>query len=247
MLSWRRQAAALVVVSTSAAAFAFVIAIGFRLDLYVVERVVFEGHDRASATELRHLARIPNGTHVFALDLDRSQRGAASHPWVESATVRFEWPATVRIAVTERRAVALVRGERLAYVDPQGAQIAAANTDDLDYPVLTGLTPELAALHPELPQRVVREALALIDLLADQGGVPRDRVAEVAFSGTSGFTVHLVGGARLLFALDDLARQVARLPALRERGVSLDRPIHIDLGPPTVAIVRPIEVPRVGS
>ncbi len=218
-----------------------------RPDLAVVERVEFDGHGRATAAELRHLANLPNGTRIWEVPLARVARDVERHPWVDEARVGFRWPATVRVEVVERRPVAMLRGERLVYVDADGAPVAVATTADLDYPLLSGISDDLAALHPELPRRVVRGALDLLARLEADGGVPRADVSEIHFSDTSGFAVHLSAGARLLFDLDGVDRQVRRLAALRAQGVDLATPIQVDLAPASVAIVRPIEVPRAGS
>lgn len=219
--------------------------IGVRPDLYVVQTITFEGQDRATPAELRHLVGLPNGTRIWGLDLDRAAQGVQRHPWVQSANVRFEWPATVRVHVDERRPVALLRHQGLFYVDARGARIAPATTDDIDYPVLSGIDPSLAELHPELPERVVQSALELIQALGERADIPAQNIAELRFSRSAGFTVYLIGGARLLVNLDGFERQVDRLPALVAQGVRLDGPIHIDLAPPSVAIVRPLEVNHV--
>jgi len=215
-----------------------------RPDLALVQELHFQGHDRASRAELRHLAGLQNGARIWEVDLAAIQRNVVEHPWVDQAQVRFEWPATIRVQVTERVPVALLRGEQLVYLDASGDPIVRADTDDLDYPVLASVDPGLAARAPDLPGRVARAALDLIDGLDRVAGVAPGRVSEVAFSPTSGFAVHLVGGARVLFRHDDFERQLVRLRELRARGVALDSPVHIDLAPQTMAIVRPIEVPR---
>lgn len=217
-----------------------------RPDLQVVEQVVFEGQRRATVGELRHLAVIANGTRVWELEDQRAARGVERHPWVARAQVKREWPATVRIQVEERVPVALLRADRLFYVDIHGERIVEARPDDLDYPVLSGLSQDLYELHPDLPGRVVRSALELVDELKG-ADIPAELVSEVVFSRTAGFTVHLLGGPQLLFDLEDFPRQVSRLAELRARGVRLDEPIYVDLAPQTMAIVRPAEVAHAGG
>lgn len=214
---------------------------GVRPDLHVIEQVSIQGHQRATANELRHLVQIPNGTRVWGVDLAQAATGAERHPWVARAEARLQWPATVTITVEERVPVALLRSDRLVYLDLQGQPIAQATPSDLDYPVISGLSQDLYDLHPDLPGRVVQSALELVEAL-DQVEIPSERISEVVFSRTAGFTVYLVGGARLLFDLDDFPRQARRIVELRARGVSLDGPVHIDLAPQTMAIVRPLEL-----
>lgn len=215
-------------------------ALAVRPDLWLVERVQFEGQDQATVAELRHLADIQNGTTVWDVDLERTRRGVQRHPWVREVTVTFAWPSTVNVGIEEHRPVALLAGDTMRYVCPEGHAFAPASTDDLDYPVISGVTAEVAARHPELPHRVVTEALALIRAISDTGVLPMERVGEVSFSATRGFTVHVTDGAQVIFALEDFEEQARRLSRLQQRGVSIDDPTYIDLGAPTVAIVRPL-------
>lgn len=210
-----------------------------RPDLMLVERVTFEGQHQATAAELRHLADLPNGTRIWEVDVDVVERAVERHPWVARASVTRSLDRTVHVAIEEHRPVALVHLGRLHYVAQDGTVFLPANAADLDYPSITGITPELGAAHPDLPRLVVRDALALIDALDGRGLIPADRVDEVHFSATRGFTV-VSGGSEVLFGLHDVSSQLDRLEALLASGkVALDTPVHVDVAPSTVAIVRP--------
>lgn len=240
---WVRRASALLVAPTLVVAFACV-----RPDCMVIERVIVDGLNRAQPGALRHLADLPNGTTVWNLDLDRVVAGVERHPWVRSANARLEWPDTVFIDVEEYEPVALLHVDgRYHYVDREGTPFLADVTDDLDFPSITGIGPDLERAHPDLPRLAVRDALWLLDALEQRGLVPRDRVSEIAFSRTRGFTVH-TRGARMVFGLDELDRQISRLELLVTEGkVDLTSPTWVDLAPATVAIVRPLSGPHAFS
>jgi hypothetical protein len=216
-----------------------------RPDHLFVEHVRFEGTQRASQESLRHLADVRNGVTLWGVDLDRAAAGAERHPWVRSADARREWPDTVVVTVEEYAPVALLETDKLHYVDADGTVFLVARSDDLDYPVITGVGADLGRSHPDLPRLVVRDALKLLAALDDRGLVTRDRVSEIAFSPTVGFTVHVRdrgrSGARILFGLDDSERQLSRLSLLVEQGVDLSTPLLVDLAPPSLAIVRPLD------
>jgi len=180
---------------------------------------------------------------MWGVDLHRAVRGAQEHPWVKSAKAWRQLPDTVVVKVEEYQPVALLQRDGLYYVDRSGAVFLEARTDDLDYPVITGIDDTLARAHPDLPKLVLRDALWLLDTLDTRGLVPRSGVSEVAFQRTRGFTVHLQSRAELRFGLAGLERQIDRLERLRQKGVDLGKPILVDLAPATVAIVRPIPVP----
>lgn len=211
-----------------------------RPDLMLVERVVFEGNAQATDASLRHLADLPNGTRVWEVDTLRVARAVERHPWVRRASVARGFDGVVRVEIEEHRPVALLNFDGLYYVADDGTAFMRANGRDLDHPVITGISVDLEARHPELPRRAVLEALALIDALDARGLVTRDQVHEVAFSPTHGFAVR-AGRARLLFSFRDDEMQLDRLATLLAQGrIHLDQPLHVDLGPETVAIVRPL-------
>lgn len=231
-VSWRVPAALAVIA-------ALLLFLGLRPDQRLVEHVVFEGAHRATPVALRHLVDIRNGTTLLGVDLERAEQGAAEHPWVRSATATRRLPDTVVIEVDEHEPVALLHRDDLYYVDRAGAVFLRARSDDLDYPVITGMDDALERAHPDLPKLVVRDALWLLDELDTRGLASRDAVSEVAFARSRGFTLHLGSGAELRFGLEGLDRQVGRLARLEAEGVRLDRPVVVDLAPEQVAIVRP--------
>lgn len=213
--------------------------VALRPDLRVVEHVEFVGAERASTASLRHLADVPNGTHILGVDPDAVAASVAKHPWVGRAEARRVWPDTVRIQIVERVPAALLHRDGLWYLDAAGRPFARAEADLLDLPSITGLSPELTGAHPQLAQLVVRDALWLLEALDERGLVHRSEVSEISFTASRGFSVY-AGVARFAFATADLNGQVDRLALLAQRGVSLTEPQLIDLAPDKVAIVRPL-------
>lgn len=214
-----------------------------RPDLWMVERVEFEGVRHSGPGALRHLADLRNGTTIWSVDLEAASRGVERHPWVRSARASRKWPNTVTIAVEEYEPVAILHSDDLYYVDADGTPFLRGQVTDFDYPMITGLDPELERLHPDLPVLVIRGALSLADQLADTGLVDRSEISEVAFSEARGFTVH-ARRSRILFGLEGTGTQLDRLGMLVARGeVDLHEPLWIDLAPRDLAIVRPLERP----
>ena len=213
-----------------------------RPDRLLVEHVVIDGAHRADASALRHLADVHNGATMWDVSLNGARKGLLRHPWVARATAERVWPDTVRLVVEEHVPVALlVQTNGLWYVDAEGNVFLAARGDDLDYPVVSGVDPALAKSDSQLGRVIVRDAIRLVDALDARGLVPRADVSEVAFDRDRGFLVHRRVGARIAFDFGRLDEQMDRLDILVHRqGVSLDQPLVIDLAPPTLAIVRPI-------
>ncbi len=218
-----------------------------RPHVILVERVTFEGSQRATAAELRHLADLPNGTSILSVDVEAVARGVQRHPWVRHAEAEVKWPHTVQVVVDEFRPVALLHAGAsssggaggLRYVDASGVAFLPGLPGDRDYPHLTGLGAELGQVHPELPALALRDALWLLDTLDARGLVHTEQISEIAFSRSRGWTVH-AGGSRITFGHSQLAGQADRLAALLDQGLDLADAHFVDLAPRSVAIVRPL-------
>ncbi len=219
-----------------------------RPDQLYVERIEFVGASRAQAAELRHLADVKNGVTVWGVDLEKISQGVQRHPWVSSVRAERRLPGTVVVRVEEHVPVALLAwGSELYYVDASGRPFLRAHTHDLDYPVLTGVGPQLELTHPELPRLVLHDALWLMGELDARGILTRDRISEIGFSKTRGFTIQTTGAvpgrpsARVLVGFGGYERQLRHLSALQQQGVDLSEPLQVDVAPETVAIVRPVD------
>jgi len=208
---------------------------------WLVERVAFEGATETDVPSLRHLADLRNGTTMWGVDLDAVERGVERHPWVREAHARREWPDTVVVEIVEHHAAALLHdGGRLLVVSDEGRPFLPADARHLDLPHLTGFAGELGALHPDLPSLAVRQALWLVSELDERGLVLRDQISEISFSRSSGYRVH-AGPAEIAFGLHDLPTQITRLAEIVAGGLSLSSPQSVDLGAPSVVLVRPLQ------
>ena len=90
-----------------------------------VDRITVTGTDSANRAEILESSKVSVGVPMLFLDVDEAQRSIASLPWVRSARVWRDWPATVRIAVDPRVPAAVVpaTGGRTALIDPYGYAI----------------------------------------------------------------------------------------------------------------------------
>jgi cell division protein FtsQ len=90
-----------------------------------VDRVAVSGIDPANRAEILESSQLSVGMPMVFLDVDGAQRSVAALPWVRSARVWRDWPATVRIAVDPRVPAAVVpaRGGRTALIDAYGYAI----------------------------------------------------------------------------------------------------------------------------
>jgi len=206
-----------------------------------VDEVHVEGLRNAGQIEIRHLANIPMGTKLWSVDPERVAAGIAEHPWVSSAEVARAWPNAVTVRVQEYEPVLLLRHRGLYYVDGEGEVFKRARTDDLDYPVLTGLDADWADAHPAVSRRIVRDAVAVLATVANDTLLSSTAVSEVRFSVDTGFAIVLRNGTELSFGFGDPTGPMERLHRMLRTGLDLSMDVfRIDLSAQAVAVLTPL-------
>ncbi|MCK6503304.1 FtsQ-type POTRA domain-containing protein [Myxococcota bacterium] len=204
-----------------------------------VYQVEIVGAQRAPIAHLRHLADVPVGAHLALADLDQVRRGVERHPWVARANVSRVFPSTIRVEVTEHQPVMLLALDQLWYVDDAGRPIKVASSDDLDFPVLTGLSPDLERARPELAAAVVLGAIRLWRACDGQPVAPSD-VSEIHHDPHAGYEVVLRSGSRILVGHEDPAPAMARLRRLVSHGLDLGKPQQVDVAATALAVASPL-------
>lgn len=146
-----------------------------------VRQVRVEGTAILSADQVRAAAALPPDTPLARVDLDQVRRRVAALPPVARVDVERDWPDRVRISVVERTPVAAVPGDggfrlldgsgvvfHTVAARPAGLPLVRLNQPDPRDPTTRSALRVLAALTPELRDRVVEvvaEAPARIRLL----------------------------------------------------------------------------------
>lgn len=248
--SWRQRAASVLSRALFALALAGVGALAGRAlavnPAWRVSEVSFVGATRATEGELRHLSDLRSGAHLLRADLDRAVEGVSRHPWVRAANARRVYPGTIEITVEEYQPVLMLALDRLWYVDVTGVPFMPATTDDLDYPVLTGLDPKQAEADPDLGRAVIDGALRVLVAWNDRALAPGSELAagaaisEVHFSPSHGYDLVLRSGTRLILGFGDPAVPLGRLDRLVKAGLDLARPQDVDLDMKSVAVATPL-------
>ena len=138
---------------------------------FAVRSIEIEG---ARHTPRASIDRVTNryiGLNLFQIDIARVQNDLGGLGWVQRIDIEKKLPDVLRIKITERSPVALVRnGDRLMYTDQEGlgfAELSPAAGDD-DLPIIT------EASGAELVRTV-----ALLRALRDSDRELYSRVSEV--------------------------------------------------------------------
>ncbi|HEY4641037.1 MAG TPA: FtsQ-type POTRA domain-containing protein [Thermoanaerobaculia bacterium] len=108
---------------------------------FAVKQVEISGAKHTPRAALASVTAGYTGTNLFRIDIARVQNDLRELKWVSRIDIEKKLPDTLRINVTERTPVALVRvGERIEYVDERGITFAELSPEvgDDDLILITG-------------------------------------------------------------------------------------------------------------
>lgn len=171
----RIQVQRLLVILRSAVVLAILVVAGMWIyrqtqsdERFAVRSIEIEGSVHTPRAAVDRITQGYVGLNLFQIDIARVQRDLRELGWVQRIDIEKKLPDTLRIKITERTPVALVRaGDRLLYVDPEGNGFAelSPSVGDNDLPIITdahgselarsvALLTELRRADPELYSRV---------------------------------------------------------------------------------------------
>jgi cell division protein FtsQ len=204
---------------------------------FAVRTIEIAGAVHTPRAELDRITSRYAGLNLFQIDLARVQRDLGHLGWVRRIDIEKNLPDTLRIKITERSPVALVRsGEQLRYADAEGARFAELSpaVGDEDLPVITD------AEGPELARTIA--------LLRDLRASDRElysRVSEVWPIAPRGFALYDRELGAVVYAnADDLAAKWRNLYAVlhAENDPKIE---YADLRFAERVIVKPLETTHV--
>jgi cell division protein FtsQ len=117
------------------------------------------------------------GRSVLRVPLDSRRSALEEIPWVESAMVQRILPNRIRVDLTERTPIAFLRnGTELALIDAHGVILDRPHGEDLQFPIVTGLSDNMPREERGKRMQTYQEFLKDIDLVRSGSS---DRVSEI--------------------------------------------------------------------
>ena len=117
------------------------------------------------------------GRSVLRVPLDARRSALEEISWVESATVQRILPNRLRVDLTERTPIGFLRnGTELALVDAHGVILDRPRGEDLQFPIVTGLSENMPREERGKRMQTYQEFMTDIDLVRSGSS---DRVSEV--------------------------------------------------------------------
>jgi len=158
-----------------------------RSDFFQMTAIEVEGNQDLSKNAILHLAGIDVHSNLLAIDTGSIEARICKNGWIESATLRKDWPSRLRIAIKERRAVALLNTPQgLYYVDAKGQPFAPLNEQgELDFPVISGLEDALTFQGAEVQVDARKELESVLQFIAcaarGSSSLPVQNISEISF------------------------------------------------------------------
>jgi len=145
--------------------------------LVKAEQIEITGNHIVSREAVLQQFAHDRGRSVLRIPLD-TRRGALEEiSWVEAATVQRILPNRVRVELTERTPIAFLRnGTELALIDGHGVILDRPRGEDLQFPIITGLSENMAREERGKRMQTYQEFMKDVDLVRSGSS---DRVSEV--------------------------------------------------------------------
>jgi cell division protein FtsQ len=141
-----------------------------------LEDVVVTGVEGEIMQELLQMSGLSPGSSLLAISLKEVKRKIEKHPWVRFVELEKRFPHTLVVRVKEEAPSAIVLMDRLYYMDDSGRVFKKVDqADDVDYPVITGVSLKSG----DKEQRLKLAALVLASLELEKGQWSLEDLSEI--------------------------------------------------------------------
>ena len=166
-------------------------------DIFKVTAIDVHGNQEVDKQTIIQLAGVGAQANLLDMDLKAIAPRIQGYAWIETVTLRKEWPSHLHIEVRERRPMALLNTPKgLFFVDSKGEPFAALNGQtEIDFPVITGLENALTfkekTIQVNSPEKV-QAALQFIAFAAKgTSALPAQNISEIHCDDAQGVILFL--------------------------------------------------------
>jgi cell division protein FtsQ len=203
-----------------------------------LDKIEVQGCHRTTPQQIIEAASVPPETPILNLDLREISQRVEALPWVRSCMVHRVLPDKLALQVIERNPIAMIRLDRLYYVDEDGTPFKAPSPGEpLDYPTLTGWEDEKQMQDKR--KDLIEEALWFIREVHTQPHLSQEGISEIHFDEISDFTVFTAkGGVMIHMGRGDMELIARRLEEVWKRIADKPLPVRYILyeGPDRVVV-----------
>jgi cell division protein FtsQ len=191
-----------------------------------VREVEIEGCHKISREMILSLAKLEGMPNLFTVRLEEVAKRLASYPWIEQVRLRKVFPDKMLIQIEERRPVAIIQLEELYYLDGKGVIFSPVEVGDkLDYPILTGVTPQALEKEPAEAKRLILKAIEFLRIVDEVKLSFLEEISEIRIERVFGIEcITRAEGVEIRLGWEHFAEKLKRLSLiwsdLHQRGCS---------------------------
>jgi cell division protein FtsQ len=191
-----------------------------------LDKIEVRGCSRLDPQQIIEAASVSPETPMLNLDLREISRRVEALPWVRSCVVRRVLPDKLALQVIERNPIALIRLDRLYYVDEDGTPFKEPSPGEaLDYPIVTGW--EDQAWKQGERKDLIGEALWFIREMHNYPHLSQEGVSEINFNEIGDMTIFTAkGGTMIYMRRGDMELKVKRLEEVWKRITEKPLPVQ---------------------
>ena len=165
-------------------------------DFFQITAMKINGNHMVSKEQVTVLSKVEIHSNLLAINISQVKSLLESHPWIAGAEIIRNWPNRLVITVRENKPVALLsRKTGLFYLDNKGHIIAAASpTQELDFPVVTGLENFIfnTASSDPIPA-ILQDAMKLLQLSSRNNSIlPEQNISEIHITDNGSIILYLL-------------------------------------------------------
>lgn len=183
---------------------------------FKITEIEISGNQRASREEIFILSGLKPGMGIFDFKLSEAVSGIQSHPWIKEARVSRQLPDRVLIFIREKEPSAIMVSGEVYYLDSEWKVFKKLIPGDkLDYPVFTGLTLEDLQDKSSRKLALAKGALELWEMAKSSSILPSEQISEFHVAESTGLTLILRWGQRVIFGDDNWVEKFHKLEMMR--------------------------------
>jgi cell division protein FtsQ len=164
-----------------------------------------------------------HGVNIFKLDIDKIEAALLKHPWVKEVNVYRRLSRTIEVVINEWVPKAIVHLGHLYFVDSNGVLFKRVDEEEINLPVITGISSRLYKKSPRRFQQIVFQAFRLIEAFKE---LDRGVLSEVHYKVGSGWSLYTIDGIALYLGEGNYKEKLKVLNMYFNHFLSLDQELR---------------------
>lgn len=190
-----------------------------------LDKIEVQGCQRTDPRQVVEAASVAAQTPILELSLKEISQRVAYLPWVRSCIVRRVLPDTLSLKVIERHPIALIRLDRLYYVDEDGTTFKEPGPGEpLDLPVVTGWDDD--AWKRGERRDLIESALWILKVVQGHPTLAKIGISEIRCSENGDITIYTLDGTMILLGAENIELKLRRLEEVYKGLVARRLPVR---------------------